>query len=103
MELVDNAADIGTVAVEASKRPIQKAADVLAETVPKAAASTISGLIKVGTDSMAAVPYVGATVEFGKMINDSSKAVSGVVTATTDAIEAGSDLIIETKKTLLKL
>jgi len=97
-EAIDNAADIGSVAIEASKKPFEKAADVLAQSVPKAAASTISGLIKVGTDAMAAVPYVGSAIEFGKIINDSSKAVSGVVTSTTDAIEAASDLIIETKK-----
>ena len=101
-EAIDNAADIGSVAIEASKKPFQRAADVLAQTVPKAAASTISGLIKVGTDAMAAVPYAGTAIELGKMLNDSSKAVSGVVEATTDAIEAGSDLIIETKDNFTK-
>ena len=101
-EAIDNAADIGSVAIEASKKPFQRAADVLAQTVPKAAASTISGLVRVGTDAMAAVPYAGTAIELGKMLNDSSKAVSGVVEATTDAIEAGSDLIIETKDNFTK-
>lgn len=97
-EAIDNAAQVGTVAIKAAEQPINEAADVLAQTVPRAAASSVAGLIKVGTDAMAAVPYLGAAIEFGKMLNDGSKAVSGVVEATTDAVEAGSDLIIETKE-----
>lgn len=101
-EAIDNAADIGTIAIKAAKQPISEAANVFAETIPKAAASAISGVIKVGTDAMASVPYLGVPIELGKMANDGAKAVSGVVEATSDVIEAGSDLIIDTKENFEK-
>jgi hypothetical protein len=95
---IENAADIGTVAVKAAEKPFNEAIDVAAQAIPKAAASSLAGVIKVGTDALGAVPGVGAIIDFGKMLNDGTRAVSGVVEATTDAIEAGSDLIIDTKK-----
>jgi hypothetical protein len=95
---IDNAADIGTVAVKAAEKPFNEAIDVAAEAIPKAAASSLAGVIKVGTDALGAVPGFGAIIDIGKMVNDGTKAVSGVVEATTDAIEAGSDLIINTKE-----
>lgn len=102
IEAINNAADIGTVAVQAAKKPFNEAVEVAAEALPKAASSSLSGLIKVGTDAAAAVPGFGAIIDFGKMLNDGSKAVSGVVEATTDTIEAGSDLITETKENFEK-
>ena len=51
---------------------------------------------------MAAVPGVGAFIELGKMMNDASKAASAVVEAGTEAVEAGSDAFIETKKNVEK-
>ena len=51
--------------------------------------------IKVATDMMAAVPYVGAVVEMGKIINDTSKGVSAVVEAGSEVAETSSDLVTD--------
>lgn len=97
-ESIEKAGEIGSVIVEASEKPIEKAVDVAANAVSKATGASLAGVIKVGTDMMAAVPGVGAVIEVGKMLNDGSKAASSVVEAGSEAVEAASDAFIETKQ-----
>ena len=94
-ESIEKAGEIGAVVVEAAEKPIEKAVDVAANAAQKATGAALAGVVKVGTDVMAAVPGVGAFIELGKMMNDASKAASAVV-------EAGSDAFIETKKNVEK-
>jgi len=95
-ESIEKAGELGAIVVEASEKPLQKAVDVASGAIQKATGSALSGIIKVGTDMMGAVPGVGAVIEVGKMLNDSSKAVSAVVEAGSEAVEAASDAFIET-------
>jgi hypothetical protein len=102
IEAINNGAEIGNVAIEAAREPINKGAEVIAEAVPNAMASASSGAVKVVTDFMGAIPGVGAVLDMLKAANDGSKAVAGVVEATSDVIEAGSDLIAQTKENFEK-
>jgi len=99
-ESIEKAGEIGSVIVEASEKPIEKAVDVAANAVSKATSASLAGVIKVGTDMMAAVPGVGAVIEVGKMLNDGTKAASSVVEAGSEAVEAASDAFIETKENI---
>lgn len=101
-EAIENAGEIGSVVVEAAKEPFNKAVDIAAEAVPKATGAAVSGAVKVGTDAMAAIPGVGGIIEIGKIINDSSKAASSIVEAGTEAVEAASDVFIDTKQNIEK-
>jgi hypothetical protein len=101
-ESIEKASEIGAIVVEAAEKPIEKAVDVAANAAQKATGAALAGVVKVGTDVMAAVPGVGAFIELGKMMNDASKAASAVVEAGTEAVEAGSDAFIETKKNVEK-
>ncbi len=101
-QAIDNAGEIGSVMVDAAKEPFNKAVDVAAEAIPKATGAAISGVVKVGTDAMAAIPGVGGVIEIGKIINDSSKAASAVIEAGSEAIETASDLFVETKANMEK-
>ena len=72
-EALDNAGEVASVAVDALKEPFNKAVDVTAEAAQKATTAAVSGAIKVGTDAFAAVPFWGAIIDLGKMVNDGSK------------------------------
>ena len=97
---LENAAEYAEIALVAMDEPINKALDKLHEAGIKAAASSISGAIKVGTDAMAAVPGVGAIVELGKVVNDVSTAVGNVVGAASDATNTMSKLVKETSNNI---
>ena len=101
-EALDNAADYADIAVEAMDEPINKAVDELNEAGTKAASGAVSGAIKVGTDAMAAVPYLGGIIELGKMINDGSRAIGDVATAASDATSTISKVVEETSKNIDK-
>jgi ABC-type transporter Mla subunit MlaD len=101
-ESIEKAGEIGSIIVDAAEKPIEKAVDVAANAMSKATAASLAGVIKVGTDMMAAVPGVGAVIEVGKMLNDTSKAASAVVEAGSEAVEAASDAFIETKENVEK-
>jgi len=96
----DNASDYAEIVVEAMDEPVNKAMDELNEAGSKAAAGISAGLIKVGTDAMAAVPFYGAVIEAGKMVNDGSKAIGDVVEATTQAVETISEVVDKTSKNI---
>jgi hypothetical protein len=93
---IDNAADIGTVIIKSSEKPLQEAAKVGVEAGTKALGAAGAGIVKVGTDLAAAVPGLGAVIEIGKILNDGSKAISAVVEAGSEAVETASDAFIET-------
>lgn len=95
-EAIENASDVGTVIVKSSEKPLQEAVKVGVEAGTKALGAASGGIIKVGTDMMAAVPGLGAIIEFGKILNDSSKAASAVVEAGSEAVETASDAFVET-------
>ena len=92
----DNAAVYTGIVVDSMDEPVNKAMDELNEAGTKAAAGVSAGLIKVGTDAMAAVPGAGAIVEVGKMLNDGSKAIGDVVESGTKVIEIVSKVVSET-------
>jgi len=99
-EALDNAADYAEIAVEAMDEPINKAVDSLNKAGTKATSGVVSGVIKVGTDALAAIPGVGAIVELGKMANDASAAVGDVVEASSDATSTISKVVEETSKNI---
>jgi hypothetical protein len=101
-EALDNAGEVASVAVDAFEEPLNKAVDVTAEAAQKATSAAVSGAIKVGTDAMAAVPFWGAIIDLGKMINDGSRAASAVVEAGSEAVEVASDAFIDTKENFEK-
>jgi ABC-type transporter Mla subunit MlaD len=97
---LDNASDYAEIAVDAMDEPINKAIDSLNEAGTKAAAGAVSGIVKVGTDALAAVPGAGAVIEVGKMANDASAAVGDVVEAASQAASTLSKVVEETSKNL---
>jgi hypothetical protein len=99
-QAIKNAGEFGSVIIEAGKKPFNEAVDVAAEATQKATGAALSGAVKVGTDVLGAVPFLGAIIDVGKMVNDGSKAASAVTEATTEAIESASDAFIETKKNI---
>jgi len=101
-EAIENAGEVGAVFVKSVEKPAEQLVDVAANSAAKATGATLGGIIRVGTDAMAAVPYVGAVIEFGKMLNDGSKAASAAVEAGSEAVEVASDAFIETKENVEK-
>jgi hypothetical protein len=99
-QAINNAGEFGSVIVEAGKKPFNDAVDIAAEASQKATSAALSGAVKVGTDVLAAVPFLGAIVDLGKMVNDGSRAASAVTEASSEAIEATADAFIETKKNI---
>jgi hypothetical protein len=95
---IENAAEISEVIIRSSEKPLQEAAKVSVEAGTKALGAASAGIIKVGTDMMAAVPGLGAVIELGKILNDGSKAASAVVEAGTEAVETASDAFMETSE-----
>jgi hypothetical protein len=101
-EAIDHIGEIGSVVIGAAEKPIKKTVDVAANSAIKATGAALSGVIRVSTDAAAAIPYVGSFIEFGKMLNDGSKAASAVVEAGSESVEVASDAIIETKEAIDK-
>jgi hypothetical protein len=99
-EALNNVADYAEIAVKSLDKPINEAVDKLNEAGSKAASGAISGLIKVSTDAMAAVPGVGAIVELGKMANDASAAAGDIVEAASQATTSVSNIIEKSSKNI---
>lgn len=99
-KVLENAADYAEIAVEAMDEPINKAVDELNKAGTTAAAGIASGVVKVGTDALAAVPGVGAVIEVGKMANDASAAAGDVVKAASDASSTISRVVEETSQNI---
>jgi ABC-type transporter Mla subunit MlaD len=99
-EALENVADYAEITIKAMDEPVNDAVDKLNEAGTKAASGAVTGLIKVSTDAMAAVPGAGAIVELGKIVNDTSAAVGDVVEAATDATSTVSKVIQETSENI---
>jgi hypothetical protein len=99
-EALENAADYAEIAVDAMDKPLNKAIDQLNEDGTKAASGIATGVIKVGTDAMAAVPGLGAVIELGKMANDASAAAGDVVEATSKAASTVSKVVEDTTENI---
>ena len=99
-ETFDNVADYAEIGVKAMNKPIDSAIDKLNEAGTKAISGVTSGAVKVGTDLLASVPYVGAVVDLGKAINDGSKAVGSVIESGSEATEAIAELLGDTSENL---
>ena len=97
-EAIENAGEVGTIVAKAAEEPVKEATRVSVEAGTKALGAASAGVIKVGTDMLAAIPGVGGIIEVGKMINDGSKAASAVVEAGSDAVETVSDAFMETSE-----
>jgi hypothetical protein len=97
---IENAGEIGSVIVKSAEKPLNDAVEVASKASQKATSAALSGIVKVGTDVLAAVPFFGAIIDAGKMVNDGSRAVSAVFEAGTEATEAASDAFIATKKNI---
>ena len=95
---IKNAGVVGDALLDASKEPINKFAENVAEEVPIIASAGLSGLMKVGSDFAAAIPGVGAVIDILKAANDGAKALKTSVEATTNIIDSGAELINKTKE-----
>jgi hypothetical protein len=95
---IENAGEVGEVIVKASEKPLKEAVRVGVEAGSDAFGAASAGAIKVGTDMLSAIPYFGAIIDLGKMINDGSKAASAVVEAGSEAVETASDAFLETSE-----
>jgi hypothetical protein len=99
-EALDNVADYANIVVEAMDEPINNAIDELNDAAVEAASGAASGVVKVGTDALAAVPGAGAIIEVGKMANDASAAVGDVVEAASKTTSTLANVIEETSENL---
>jgi hypothetical protein len=97
---IENAADYANITLEAMDKPINNAIDQLNKAGTKATSGIVSGLIKVSTDALAAIPGVGAVVELGKIANDVSSAAGDVIEATNDTTSIISKVVQETKQNI---
>ena len=101
-EAIKNASEVATVVAKSAEEPIKEVARVSVEAGSDALGAASAGVIKVGTDMLSAIPYFGAIIDLGKMINDGSKAASAVVEAGSEAAETASDAFLETKEKVKK-
>jgi hypothetical protein len=101
-EAIENAGEVGEIVLKAAKKPLDEAIDIAAESTQKASSAAVSGAIKVTTDALSAIPFWGAIIDLGKMVNDGSSAASAVVEAGSEAVEGASDAFIETKENVEK-
>jgi hypothetical protein len=101
-EAIEKAGEVGEIVLKAAKKPLDEAIDIAAESTQKASSAAVSGAIKVGTDALSAIPFWGAIIDLGKMVNDGSSAASAVVEAGSEAVEGASDAFIETKENVEK-
>ena len=97
---LDNAAEFAEIAVDALDKPLNKAVDQLNASGSRAASGIATGLIKVGTDALSAVPGAGAVIEVGKIVNDASRALGDVVGAASEASSTVSKVVEETSKNI---
>ena len=98
----DTAAQYADIVVKSMDKPINNAVDELNEAGTKAASGAITGAIKVGANAMSAVPYLGAVISMGKIVNDVSKAAGDVSEAASDATSTVSKIVEETSKNIDK-
>jgi hypothetical protein len=94
--------DYTTILVDAMREPLSELAVVVAEADLKATGAILAGIIKVVTDAMAAVPGLGAVIEFGKISNDIAGAAGDVVHSGTTATTAASRFVYQITQNIMK-
>lgn len=94
--------DYTTILVDAMREPLSELAVVVAEADLNATGAILAGIIKVVTDAMAAVPGLGAVIEFGKISNDVAGATGDVVHSGTTAVTAASRFVYEIVQNIMK-
>jgi ABC-type transporter Mla subunit MlaD len=99
-EALNNVADYAEIGVKALDKPLNAAVDKLNDAGTRAASGLGTGIVKVGTDMLAAVPGFGAVIELGKIANDASAAVGNVVEAASDASSTAAELVANTSDNL---
>ena len=102
-EAILNAGKLGGVVIKASEEPVSNAVEVAAHSAQKATSAALTGAIKVGTDVMAATPYLGAIINVGKAINNASIAASAMSEAGSEVAEATADAVIQTRQNVNRL
>jgi len=98
--VMDNVGEYADIVVKSLDKPIDDAIDALNKSGTKATSGVVSGAIKVGTDALAAVPFLGAVVGLGKITNDVSTAIGKVVEAGSEASTTISNVIDESTKNI---
>jgi hypothetical protein len=101
-EAIKKAGEISDMVVKYGEKPYYRAVNVAAKAAQKATSAAVTGAIKVGTDGLSAVPFLGSVVSVGNMVNNTSKAACAISEAGSDVVQAASDAIIETNKSVRK-
>jgi hypothetical protein len=99
-DAIINAGKLSEVVIKASEKPLNEAVDVAVKSAQKASSAGLTGAIKVGTDALGAVPFVGAIINAGKALNNASIAASAMSEAGSEMAEATSELVDKTKKNI---
>ena len=81
-------------------KPVKDAIDKLGDATHKITSNTLEGLIKVGSDALAAIPGVGAVIEMGKIANDATTAAGNVVKAGNEATQVVTKVTDGIKKNI---
>lgn len=75
--------------------PLNKTIDKIHSSSIRAISATGSGIIKVVTDLMASIPFVGAFMELGKVANDTTNAVSKVTHSMNEISDSLNSFLTE--------
>jgi hypothetical protein len=101
-EAIKKAGEISDMVVKYGEKPFNRAVDTAAKAAQKAASAAVTGTVKVGTDALSAMPFLGSVVSVGNMVNNTSKAACAMSEAGSDMVQAVSDAVIETNRSVRK-
>jgi len=101
-EAIKKAGEISELVVKYGEKPYNRALDVAAKSFQKASSAALTGAVKVGTDALSAVPFVGSLVSAGNALNNTSKAACAITEAGSEIVQTASDAFIEIKKNVDK-
>lgn len=96
-------ADTASILIDAADEPINKAIDKANESLYKMGSAAATSSVKIASDVLATIPGIGVIFDVARIVNDGSKAVTSVSEASSELIQAGSDLVGETSKNLSDL
>ena len=97
---LDNVSDYAEMGIKAMDKPIDQAIDKLNQSGKKVASGVLTASTNAVVDAAAAVPYAGALLGTGKIINDVSKAASSVIEAGTKTVSTLSDFYLDTTENI---
>lgn len=93
---MDNASEVAEITLKSMDKPINTALDELNKVGKQEMKNLGTASVGVLTDMAGAIPFAGAIVNFGKAVNDGSKALAAAAGLTSKVIEVGSDITNET-------